>query len=170
MAFKRFQRVPRTLSRSKNLYPYKNSFEKDIHQVLSKATYEDKEAKVSYTTESIYNPDFTFPDIRWLLVEAKGRFIGGSKEAAKYVWVKRCHPELEIVFIFQNPDTRMPNARRRTDGSYMTMGEWAAKNGFAFFPSKRMPQELVEATVTREYIEDLKDTQHQIYFGKERKK
>ena len=169
MAFKRFQRVPKTLSRTKNLYPYKNSFEKDIHSILDKAVYEDKKAKVAYTTEAIYNPDFVFPENDWLLIEAKGRFIGGSKEAAKYVWVKKCRPDLELVFIFQDPNTKMPNARRRVGGSFMTMGEWAAKNGFAFFHHKRLPYELVEATVTKEYLEDLKDSQYQTYFGKTRR-
>lgn len=166
----KFRQVPKGAGRSKNLYPYKNQFEKDIHAVLDKALYEDKKAKVAYTTESIYNPDFVLPGNNWLLLEAKGRFIGGAKESAKYVWVKRCNPKLEIVFIFQNHTTRMPGARRRKDGSYLTMGEWAAKNGFAFFQHKRLPQELIEATVTREYIEALKDTQYQTYFGKDRRK
>ena len=119
-----------------------------------------------YTTEAIYNPDFTLKSALWLLVEAKGRFQGGSKEAAKYVWVKRCHPELEIVFIFERPNNRAyQGCRRRTDDTYLTMGEWAAKNGFAFFSSKHIPQELIDGTVSREFIEEVKQRQQEMYFG-----
>ena len=71
----KFRQVPKGAGRSKNLYPYKNQFEKDIHTVLDKALYEDKKAKVAYTTESVYNPDFVFPGNNWLLLEAKRTWL-----------------------------------------------------------------------------------------------
>ena len=120
-----FSKYPKKTNQYK---PYKNKFEFDLAKVLEGCDYEDKERKVSYETKATYNPDFTFADKPWLLIEAKGRFMGGSKEAAKYVWVKRCHPELEIVFIFSNMNNKAyPGCRRRKDGSFLTMGEWATK-------------------------------------------
>ena len=136
----------------KNIWlPYKNKFEHDLHKVLNLCDYEDKERVVAYETKAKYNPDFTFKDIPWLLVEAKGRFMGGSKEAAKYVWVKRCHPTHEFVFIFSNQNNKAyPGCRRRKDGSYLTMGEWAAKNGFLSFNAKQLPEWLRDGSITKE--------------------
>jgi len=164
MRFSRFKSGPRGKNK---FHPYKNQFEKDIHGVMPKADYEDKSRKVPYTTEAVYNPDFTFKDKPWLLVEAKGRFMGGSKEAAKYVWVKKCHPEVEIVFIFDKANNvAYPGCRRRTDGSVLTMGEWASKNGFAFFSNKHIPPEFITGDVTREWLEGVKSEQHKMYFNK----
>lgn len=163
----RFSRFKSGVRGNNKLHPYKNQFEKDIHSVMSKADYEDKGRKVAYTTEAVYNPDFTFKDKPWLLVEAKGRFMGGSKEAAKYVWVKKCHPGFEIVFIFEKPNNvAYPGCRRRADGSILTIGEWASKNGFAFLTHKNIPYEFISGTVTREFVEELKRAQHEMYFGK----
>jgi len=163
----RFRRTASPITKRKSLHPYKNEFELGIHHTIPMFDYEDKARKVPYTTEAIYNPDFTLTTAPWLLVEAKGRFQGGSKEAAKYVWVKRCHPELEIVFIFERPSNRAyQGCRRRSDGTYLTMGEWASKNGFAFFSSKNIPQELIDGTVTREFIMRIKQQQHESYFGR----
>lgn len=163
-------RFKKSTTRKASYYPYKNQFEKDIHTALKQADYEDKGRKVPYTTEAIYNPDFTFKSIPWLLIEAKGRFMGGSKEAAKYVWVSKCHPEFEIAFLFDNPTkVAYTGCRRRADGSVLTMGEWAAKNGFAFFAVKKIPKELILGTATREWLEAIKDSQYESYFGKSRR-
>jgi len=148
----------------KNFYPYKNEFEKRIHEQLTTFDYEDKKRKVKYTIEATYNPDFTSADHPWLLVEAKGIFQGGSKEASKYVWVKRNHPNLELIFIFDRPNTKAyTGCKRRADGSYLTLGEWSAKNGFAFFQASDLPTELVEGTVTREWLEGIKRMQRLQY-------
>jgi len=91
--------------------------------------------------------------------------MGGSKEAAKYVWVKRCHPEMEIVFIFTNQNNKAyPGCKRRKDGSFLTMGEWAAKNGFLSFSAKHLPPWLVDGSISRiQYYASL--NKQRAYYG-----
>jgi len=45
----------------------------------------------------------------------------------------------ELVFIFQNPRTPMPGARRRADGTKYTMQEWAEKQGFTWYTLETCP-------------------------------
>lgn len=148
-----------------NIYkPYKNKFEYDLAKVLKGCDYEDKKFVVEYETKAKYNPDFSFSDKPWLLIEAKGRFMGGSKEAAKYVWVKRCHPELEIIFIFSNMNNKAyPGCRRRKDGSFLTMGEWASKNNFLAFSAKHLPRWLIEGQVDKLLYRDQLNKQRAMY-------
>ena len=144
--------------------PYKNQFEHDLHKVLKNCEYEDKDAVVAYETKAKYNPDFTFKSKPWLLIEAKGRFMGGSKEAAKYVWVKRCNPQLEIVFIFTNINNKAyPGCRRRKDGSFLTMGEWASKNEFLAFGHKNLPTWLIDGSMGKETYRAKLNIQREMY-------
>lgn len=156
-----WKKGPRKVNKWK---PYKNEFEYKLAKLLEGCDYEDKKRKVNYETKAVYNPDFTFNGIPWLLIEAKGRFMGGSKEAAKYVWVKRCHPELEIVFIFSNMNNKAyPGCRRRKDGSFLTMGEWASKNNFLAFSAKHVPQWLINGDFDKQHYRDQLNKQRAMY-------
>ena len=66
----------------------------------------------------MYEPDFVYRNgDHTIYIEAKGRFRDRA-EAKKYVDISRCLGETEtLVFIFQNPRTVMPGARRRSDGT-----------------------------------------------------
>jgi len=151
--------------RKPNAYkPYKNKFEYDLAKILEGCDYEDKARKVKYTSNHVYNPDFTFADKPWLLIEAKGRFMGGSKEAAKYVWCKRCNPKIEIVFIFSNMNNKAyPGCRRRKDGSFLTMGEWASKNDFLCFSQKHLPPWLIDGSIDKKLYRDKLNQQKAMY-------
>lgn len=151
--------------RKNKWYPYKNEFEYRIHNSLAGIwDYEDKTRKVEYETKAKYNPDFTSKNVPWLLIEAKGRFMGGSKEAAKYVWVKRCHPELEIVFLFDNQNkVAYQGCRRRKDGSILTLGEWAAQNDFLSFNAKHIPPWLIDGSITKKMYYDNLNKQRAMY-------
>jgi len=151
-----------------NWLPYKNKFEHDIGKILKEADYESKARVVEYHIDAKYNVDFTFKHIPWLLIEAKGRFHDGSNEARKYLWVKKCNPKLEFVFIFSNLNSiAYSGLKRRKDGSYLTMGEWAAKNGFVAFTHKFMPDWLTEGKATRELFSLCLNHQRQTYGLKE---
>lgn len=91
---------------------------------------------IDYIVRKKYNPDCQFGDV---LIEIKGRFRS-TAEASKYVWVrKHLPPHMELVFVFASPDCRMPNARRRVDGSYQTHAEWADKNDFVWYHKDHVP-------------------------------
>lgn len=150
---------------NKKWYPYKNEFEYNLSQTFKVYEYETK--KIPYSIHANYNPDFIHPEKDWLIIEAKGFFLGGQPEARKYVWVKKSNPDLELVFILDNPNKKAyTGCKRRKDGSYLTMGEWCSKQGFVFFRHTQIPKELAEGNVTREWLDSWRKRQREHYFGK----
>ena len=107
---------------------YRSYLEQRIHEKHPNWLYEPKDLKVEYVTPHKYQVDFVDPEEPNIYYEAKGYFRPG--EARKYVMIKEQHPDIEIIFIFQQPRNRMSGAKRRKDGTTMTMGEWADKRGF----------------------------------------
>ena len=85
--------------------------------------YEDPASKVRYSipeSPHIYTPDFVLPN--GILVETKGLFALDDRK--KHVLIKQQHPELDLRFVFQNP-----NAKLRK-GSPTSYAKWAEKEGF----------------------------------------
>lgn len=119
---------------------YDSWFEYDLHTgVLKPCKYHTD--LVHYTQEKLYEPDFVIGDF---LIEAKGRFRD-SEEARKYVDIRNSLIHEELVFVFYNPDTPMPRARRRKDGTKFTMADWANKNDFRYFTTETITTLLKEA-------------------------
>lgn len=121
---------------------YDSWFEYELHMgALKDCKYHT--GLVHYTQEKIYEPDFAIGDF---LIEAKGRFRD-SAEARKYVDIRNSLIYEELVFVFYHPDTPMPRARRRNDGTRFTMAEWADKNGFRYYTVETIATLLEEAQV-----------------------
>lgn len=100
--------------------------------------------KVEYTVPHKYTPDFALKNI---LIEAKGRFREPS-EASKYIWVRESlKGSKELIFVFQNPYTPMPFAKKRKNGTKQTHAEWAEKNGFRWFTEQTIPQLFEEMEI-----------------------
>ena len=110
---------------------YRSKLEERIHLANPHLLYEPKDCKLKYTVPHTYQVDFVDPDEPGIYYEAKGRFLD-SGEARKYVVIKEQNPDIEIIFWFQNPFTKMPGARKRKDGTVYTMAEWADKHGFRY--------------------------------------
>lgn len=105
--------------------------------VLKKCEYHP--SKISYVIEHNYTPDFKHKDI---YIEAKGRFMDSS-EASKYIWIrKRLKKNKELVFLFMKPNTPMPHAKKRKDGTKRTHAEWAEKNYFRWFTEETIKEIL----------------------------
>ena len=95
--------------------------------------------KVEYTVparEAKYEPDFKLGNI---LLEAKGRFRT-SAEAKKYVHIRDSLTDEELVFVFQNPNTPMPGATRRKDGTRRSMAEWADSLDFRWYSEENVSE------------------------------
>lgn len=107
---------------------YDSKLEYDLHNGTLKG-YDHHPAKLKYYIEHTYEPDFVHDDEPNILFEVKGRFRD-STESGKYNWIQKCNPNYEIIFIFEKPATPMPFSKKRKDGTKMTHGEWATKNGF----------------------------------------
>lgn len=69
-----------------------------------------------------YTPDFELPN--GIIVEAKGKFETADRQ--KHILVKAQHPNLDIRFVFSNPNQRISKA------SNTTYAMWCQKHGFQF--------------------------------------
>ncbi len=133
---------------------YDSWFEYELHLgVLKDCEYHPR--TITYVQEKQYEPDFVVKGFNsQFLIEAKGR-VRDSEEARKYVDIRKqldngtegLNYKMELVFLFYHPDTPMPRARRRHDGSRFTMAEWADKNGFRYYTSETITTLLKEAEV-----------------------
>lgn len=139
-----FKSKPKSLPKG-----YDSQLEYNLHQtVLKDATHHvDKVDRLPYTVEHVYEPDFLFRlNEKLWVIEVKGRFRD-STESAKYVWVRKmleqwpyylksgCS-EIELILLFENAATPMPFSKRRKDGTKLSHGEWASKNGFRWLCGK----------------------------------
>ena len=69
-----------------------------------------------------YTPDFMLPN--GIIIETKGRFVTADRQ--KHVLIKNQHPELDVRFVFSNPNSRISKQ------SPTTYGMWCEKNGFKY--------------------------------------
>lgn len=121
---------------------YDSWFEYELHTgVLKNCEYHN--GTIGYTQTKLYEPDFIWGTY---LIEAKGRFRD-SEEARKYLDIRKSLIFEELVFLFYDPKTPMPRARRRKDGTKFTMSEWADKNGFRYYTVETITELLKEAQV-----------------------
>jgi hypothetical protein len=88
---------------------------------------------IKYVTESKYNPDFYLED-KNIYIEVKA-ILQDAHEIKKYPAIKKAMEDMgaELVFVFENPNKPIHFYKRRADGSKLTLGEWATKNGFRWF-------------------------------------
>ncbi|MGL5384274.1 MAG: hypothetical protein ACRDCA_00095 [Serratia sp. (in: enterobacteria)] len=113
---------------------YDSMLEKNLHETkLAPCRFHNKEDKVEYTVSHTYEPDFVWDreDGKRFLIETKGRFQDNA-EARKYLFIREVlnAEKQELVFVWQKAGTRFPFARKRKDGTYATLEEWADKHGF----------------------------------------
>lgn len=69
-----------------------------------------------------YTPDFSLPN--GIVIESKGRFLTSDRH--KHLMVQQQHPDLDIRFIFSNPNTRISKQ------SSTTYAAWCTSKGFKF--------------------------------------
>jgi len=84
--------------------------------------------------EHRYTPDFVLPN--GIIIETKGRFVTADRQ--KHLHIKAAHPDLDIRFVFSNPNQRIGKK------SQTTYAMWCAKHGFKY-AARLVPEEwLVE--------------------------
>ena len=98
-----------------------------------RVAYDYEPTKFSYVIMKTYLPDFYLPEYDFY-IEVKGRFT--SQDRAKHLHIKEQHPELDIRFMFDNPNAKLYK------GSSSTYGEWASKHNYLFCKTKEgLPKE-----------------------------
>ena len=115
---------------------FDSNFEKELaFGVLKGCDYHTE--SIPYTIQRMYEPDFIKGKF---IIEAKGRFRDRN-ESNKYLWIRDALPKgKELVFVFMNPKTPMPGAKRRKKcGTKQSVGEWATKNNIRWYTSRTVP-------------------------------
>lgn len=80
-----------------------------------------------------YTPDFVLPS--GTIIETKGRFVLDDRK--KHLWIKEQHPDLDIRFVFTNPNAKIYK------GSKTTYADWCNKHGFKY-ATKQIPKEWLD--------------------------
>ena len=80
-----------------------------------------------------YLPDFLLDN--GVLVETKGRFTTADRQ--KHLLIKEQYPEMDLRFVFQNPNGRISKK------SKTTYAMWCDKHGFKW-AKKTIPKEWLE--------------------------
>lgn len=121
---------------------YDSFFEHEAHTKYLKGCKFHPD-KIQYVQVKMYEPDFLYvsPKGFKIYIETKGRFRDAA-EARKYKDIRNgLGKDEELVFLFQNPATPFPHAKRRKDGTKMTHGTWAELNDFRYFTLDAVPKE-----------------------------
>ena len=73
-----------------------------------------------------YTPDFIIRGNNGneLLIETKGRFV--AKDRTKHLLLKDQYPDMDLRFVFSNPNQKLYK------GSRTTYGQWCDKYGFQY--------------------------------------
>ena len=139
---------------------YDSKLELRLHEGPLKGTqhHVEKDDRIPYSIEHKYEFDFLFQlDNKIYILETKGRYRD-STESSKYLHIRKyltewkvfkesgC-TEIELILIFENAATPMPFSKRRKDGTKLSHGEHATKNGFRWLCEKRGD---LQGVVTRE--------------------
>lgn len=118
---------PRTQHHAKQADGKRSGLETQIATQLDAADveYQYEKGKIPYVTpaqEHTYLPDFRIPNK--IIIEAKGKFDTADRK--KHLLVKAQNPELDIRFVFSNPNQRISKQ------SATTYAMWCEKHGFKY--------------------------------------
>jgi hypothetical protein len=106
---------------------------KYLRSLKVKFTYEKMKIKWQDLRYRTYTPDFVLDN--GIIIETKGRFIPSDR--SKHLRIREQHPDLDIRFVFSNPNTRLYK------GSKSTYASWCEKYGFKYAKEK-IPVEWIK--------------------------
>tara|TARA_R110000796_G_scaffold11818_3_gene39666 strand:+ start:1973 stop:2389 length:417 start_codon:yes stop_codon:yes gene_type:complete len=119
---------------------YRSGLEEGVGKQLTLSgldwTYESE--RIPYIAKpKTYTPDFIIKskDSSKVYIETKGRFIGADR--AKHLLIKKQHPELDIRFVFTNPNQKL------NKGSKTSYADWCIKYGFSY-ARKEIPESWIK--------------------------
>lgn len=119
---------------------YRSKFEETVAKKLEDAgvNYSYESIKIQYEVNQVrkYTPDFLLPN--GIIIETKGRFVAADR--MKHLRIKEQIPELDIRFVFQNPNVKLSKV------SKTSYAQWCDKNGFKW-AAKEVPQEWIDESL-----------------------
>lgn len=104
---------------------YRSGLEANIAASLKGTVTLYEPIGIPYTISShhTYYPDFVLPK-QAIIIEGKGEFSAADRK--KMLLVKTQHPNLDIRFVFSNPNAKIGKK------SKTTYADWCKKNGFPY--------------------------------------
>lgn len=131
------------MSRGVRTGKYRSRFESELGEgILKGCKYETVIIHYEKKTKHRYTGDFVNykEGNKMQLLELKGCFRD-TAERQKYLFIqtkieemnKKNKRQIELIFVFMNPDVPIPGSKPRKDGTRMTHSDWAEKNGFRWF-------------------------------------
>ena len=132
------------LRKSALKHGWRSGLEEDVANDLKKKgvkyEYETKKIKWLDHKTRTYTPDFILPN--GIIIETKGRFVVADRR--KHLEVKAQYPDLDIRFVFSNPNAKLSKA------SKTTYAQWCKRHGFKYH-FKTIPQEWIDEAPKDEY-------------------
>lgn len=89
-----------------------------------------------------YTPDFILDN--GIIIETKGRFVTADRQ--KHLFIKQCHPDLDIRFVFSNPHQTISKQ------STTTYAKWCEHKGFKW-AAEEIPKEWINEAPTKKRVE-----------------
>jgi hypothetical protein len=119
-------------------YGYRSGLEEKVALQLMELNISVKfeTVKLKYCkpiTWHTYTPDFILPN--GIIIETKGRFV--VKDRKKHLLVRDQYPDLDIRFVFTNPNNKLYK------GAKSTYGDWCDKHGF-LYSKQKIPKEWLK--------------------------
>ena len=88
--------------------------------------YEEDKINYTWLEYKTYVPDFILPN--GIILEVKGRFV--LEDRKKHLFIQEQKPDLDIRFIFDNPNNKLYKNGK------MTYGKWCEKHDFLYCKRK----------------------------------
>lgn len=142
------------MSYNRHLYGIKNGYRSGLEERIceeldsKQVEYEYETVKIPFTPpikQRTYTPDIILGN--GLILELKGRFITADRQKHRYI--KSQYPDVDIRFVFQNPNQKI------NKGSKTTYGMWCDKYGFKYAKGS-IPQSWIEEKDNKENLRILK--------------
>lgn len=128
---------------------YRSGLEEKVSASLDRrgAAFEYESRVIRYVKparQARYTPDFILPN--GIIIETKGRFVTADRQ--KHLLILDQHPELDIRFVFSNPNTRISKT------SKTTYAMWCDKHGLMYTKAD-IPQSWIDEPLDPVRIEAL---------------
>ena len=118
---------------------FRSKSEEKIYNLLKEKNipceYEKGKIEYEWSENKTYVPDF-FLLKNGIILEIKGRFV--LEDRKKHLFIRKQKPELDIRFIFDNPNAKLYK------GGKMTNGTWCDKYKFKYSSLREgVPEEWI---------------------------
>jgi len=111
---------------------YRSKLERGMGRLLEDegVPFSYEPTRIKYKKDHTYLPDF-YIESKGYYIETKGRFLPSDR--AKHLLIKEQNPDVEIRFVFQNPNARLSKK------SKTTYSQWCEKHGY-LWSGKKVPR------------------------------